>query len=84
MLGLEKILVLCKKAQTWGDGDFALVYTLERFKICCYRHPLSVVCHPYLLSSHVSTLVHCIIAVYSHYITFFNVHYYAFTVCVIY
>ncbi len=34
----------------------------ERFKVCCLSsvvcHPSSVVCRPYLLSSHISTLVH--------------------------
>jgi hypothetical protein len=43
--------------------------TIERFKVCrlssVVRRPSSVVCCPYLLSSHVSTLVHRISKFYS-------------------
>jgi hypothetical protein len=50
--------------------------------VCCRRRH----CHRrlYLLSSHVSRLVHCSTTFYSTYITFFTVHYYVFTVQVLF
>jgi hypothetical protein len=41
-------------------------------------------CPPYLLSSHVSRLVHRSTTFYSTYITFFTIHFYVFTVQVLF
>jgi hypothetical protein len=53
---------------------------------CCHRHRRRRRRrrHPYLLSSHVSRLVHRSTTFYSTYITFFTIHYYVFTVQVLF
>ena len=51
----------------------------NNFKVCrrrCRRRCRRL----YLLSSHISRLVHCSTTFYSTYIPFFTVHYYVFTV----
>ncbi len=68
--------VLKRNTTVYMNKTLRRVYTPEKFKVC-HRRPSSssvvviVVHHLYLLSSHVSTLVHCISTFYSTYISFY-------------